>query len=117
MNIVRESAVSVVNSWSNRIEAEGGVADIEIDECMRNFSGNVISKACFGSNYDKSEEIFLKFVALQELLSWKNIFRLIPGMRCNAVFPCGSKNIIVIIVLSSFQFKINLLEHVTATFH
>ncbi|XP_027933571.1 cytochrome P450 714C2-like isoform X2 [Vigna unguiculata] len=80
MNIVRESAVSVVNSWSNRIEAEGGVADIEIDECMRNFSGNVISKACFGSNYDKSEEIFLKFVALQELLSWKNIFRLIPGM-------------------------------------
>ncbi|XP_027933569.1 cytochrome P450 714C2-like [Vigna unguiculata] len=80
MNIVRESAVSVVNSWSTRIEAEGGVADIEIDEYMRNFSGNVISKACFGSNYAESEEIFLKFVALQELLSWKNIFRLIPGM-------------------------------------
>ncbi|XP_047154768.1 cytochrome P450 714C2-like [Vigna umbellata] len=80
MNIVSESAVSVVNSWSKRIEAEGGVADIEIDECMRNFSGNVISKACFGSNYTKSEEIFLRFVALQELLSWKNMFRLIPGM-------------------------------------
>ncbi|BAT73888.1 hypothetical protein VIGAN_01144300 [Vigna angularis var. angularis] len=64
MNIVSESVVSVVNSWSKRIEVEGGVANIEIDECMRNFSGNVISKACFGSNYTKSEEIFLRFVAL-----------------------------------------------------
>ncbi|XP_047154769.1 cytochrome P450 714C2-like isoform X2 [Vigna umbellata] len=80
MNIISESAVSVVNSWSNRIEAEGGVADIKIDECMRNFSGNVISRACFGSNYTKSEEIFLKLTALQELLSWKNLFRRIPGM-------------------------------------
>ncbi|BAT88198.1 hypothetical protein VIGAN_05164400 [Vigna angularis var. angularis] len=56
MNIISESAVSVVNLWSNRVEAEGGVADIKIDECMRNFS------------------------ALQELLSWKNLFRRIPGM-------------------------------------
>ncbi|KOM52747.1 hypothetical protein LR48_Vigan09g140600 [Vigna angularis] len=80
MNIISESAVSVVNLWSNRVEAEGGVADIKIDECMRNFSGNVISRACFGSNYTKSEEIFLKLTALQELLSWKNLFRRIPGM-------------------------------------
>ncbi|QCD77939.1 cytokinin trans-hydroxylase [Vigna unguiculata] len=79
MNIISESAVSVVNLWSNRIEAEGGAADIKVDECMRNFSGNVISKACFGSNYAKSEEIFLKLTALQERLSWKNLFRRIPG--------------------------------------
>jgi len=87
MNIIIESAVSVLNVWSNRIEAEGGVADIKIDEYTRTFSGNVISRACFGSNYAKSEEIFLKFTALQELLSWKNVSRRIPGMRCNAVFP------------------------------
>jgi len=87
MNIISESAVSVVNLWSNRIEAEGGAADIKVDECMRNFSGNVISKACFGSNYAKSEEIFLKLTALQERLSWKNLFRRIPGTWYSTVFP------------------------------
>ncbi|CAJ1960653.1 unnamed protein product [Sphenostylis stenocarpa] len=80
MNIISESAVSMLNLWNDRIEAEGGVADVKIDECMRNFSGNVISKACFGSNYAKREEIFLKLTALQELLSWKNVSRRIPGM-------------------------------------
>lgn len=80
MNIISESAVSVLNLWSNKIEAEGGVADIKIDECLRNFSGNVISRVCFGSNYAKNEEIFLKLNTLQELLSWKNMSRRIPGM-------------------------------------
>ncbi|ESW18913.1 hypothetical protein PHAVU_006G081800 [Phaseolus vulgaris] len=80
MNIISESAVSVLNLWSNKIEAEGGVADIKIDECLRNFSGNVISRACFGSSYAKSEEIFLKLNTLQELLSWKNMSKCIPGM-------------------------------------
>ncbi|KAK7333091.1 hypothetical protein VNO80_29853 [Phaseolus coccineus] len=31
MNIISESAVSVLNLWSSRTEAEGGVADIKID--------------------------------------------------------------------------------------
>jgi len=99
MNIISESAVSVLNLWSNKIEAEGGVADIKIDECLRNFSGNVISRVCFGSNYAKNEEIFLKLNTLQELLSWKNMSRRIPGMRCSAVF-------LYIVVILSFPFSI-----------
>ncbi|XP_061348757.1 cytochrome P450 714C2-like [Gastrolobium bilobum] len=82
MNIISESSMSLLNLWSSRIEAEGGVADIKIDEYMRSFSGNVIARACFGSNYSKGEEIFLKLGALLELMSWKNMSkRVVPGMR------------------------------------
>uniref|UniRef100_A0A7N2LHN0 Cytochrome P450 n=1 Tax=Quercus lobata TaxID=97700 RepID=A0A7N2LHN0_QUELO len=57
-----------VNSWTNLIESEGGVADVHVDEYMRSFSEDVISRACFGSNYSKGEEIFSKLNELQELL-------------------------------------------------
>ncbi|KAK7387316.1 hypothetical protein VNO78_28030 [Psophocarpus tetragonolobus] len=81
MNIISESAISLLNLWNSRTEAEGGVADIKIDEDMRNFSGDVISRACFGSNYSKGEEIFLKLTALQEIMAWKNVSIGVPGMR------------------------------------
>ncbi|RDX75677.1 Cytochrome P450 714C2, partial [Mucuna pruriens] len=81
MNIISESAMSLVDLWNNRIEVEGGVADIKIDDHMRSFSGNVISRACFGSNYAKGEQIFFKLRALQEVLSWKSASIQVPGMR------------------------------------
>jgi len=82
VNIVSESCESLVNLWSSKIEAEGGVADMNIDEDMRRFSGNVISRACFGSDYSKGEQIFFKLGALQEVVcSWKNLSSAVPGMR------------------------------------
>jgi hypothetical protein len=67
MNLMVECSMTLVNSW--RIESEGGVADVRIDEYLRSFSGDVISRACFGSNYSDGKEIFLKLRALQEHLS------------------------------------------------
>lgn len=64
---------TLLNSWKSRIEAEGGTADIKIDEFMRSFSGDVISRACFDSNYSKGEEIILKLRALQEAMSKKSL--------------------------------------------
>jgi cytochrome P450 family 714 subfamily C len=82
VNIVSESCESLVNLWSSKIEAEGGVAYMNIDEDMRRFSGNIISRACFGSDYSKGEQIFLKLEALQEVVcSWKNLSSAVPGMR------------------------------------
>ncbi|XP_059433713.1 cytochrome P450 714C2-like [Corylus avellana] len=79
MKIMVESSMTVVNSW--RIECVGGVADVHIDEYMRSFSGDVIARACFGSNYSKGKEIFSKLGALQVHVS-KTFFKLgIPGMR------------------------------------
>ncbi|XP_059437592.1 cytochrome P450 714C2-like [Corylus avellana] len=79
MKIMVDSSMALVNSW--RIESEGGVADVHIDEYMRSFSGDVISRACFGSNYSEGEEIFLKLRALQEHMSNKILSNGIPGMR------------------------------------
>ncbi|KAL2238449.1 cytochrome P450 714C2 [Sesamum indicum] len=82
MNIITESTVTLINSWKSRIdESRSGIADIKIDQHMRSFSGDVISKACFGSNYSKGEEIFFKLRALQEAASKRILATGIPGMR------------------------------------
>nr|POE80165.1 cytochrome p450 [Quercus suber] len=81
MNLMVESSITLVNSWTNLIESEGGVADVHVDEYMRSFSGDVISRACFGSNYSKGEEIFLKLRELQEQMSKKVLFSGIPVLR------------------------------------
>ncbi|XP_022847102.1 cytochrome P450 714C2-like [Olea europaea var. sylvestris] len=81
ITLVQDSTITLLNSWNKIVEAEGGQADIIIDKHMRNFSGDVISRACFGSNYSKGEEIFLRLRALQEAASKKVLATGIPGMR------------------------------------
>jgi len=81
MKLITESTQTLLNSWNGKIEAEGGLAEIKIDQDMRSFSGDVISRACFGSNYSKGKEIFHKLRALQEAASKKVLSTGIPGMR------------------------------------
>ncbi|GMI78696.1 cytochrome P450, family 714, subfamily A, polypeptide 1, EUI-like p450 A1 [Hibiscus trionum] len=81
VDLIVESTSMVLESWKTRIEADGGLSDIKIDEYMRSFSGDVISRACFGSSYCKGEEIFLKLRALQEAMSKKGLSTGLPGMR------------------------------------
>ncbi|XP_059626353.1 cytochrome P450 714C2-like [Cornus florida] len=81
MNLITESTITLLNSWKDKIDAEGGIAEIKIDQHMRSFSGDVISRACFGSNYSKGEEIFKRLRALQEAASKKILSTGIPGMR------------------------------------
>ncbi|KAM1899961.1 hypothetical protein ACFX14_028961 [Malus domestica] len=82
INLITESTTTLVNSWNSKIEtAEGGIAEIKIDSYMRSFSGDVISRACFGSNYSKGEEIFHKLRNLQEAMSKKVFSTGVPGMR------------------------------------
>ncbi|KAI3450190.1 hypothetical protein Pfo_006855 [Paulownia fortunei] len=81
VNLIQDSTIALLNSWKNIVEAEGGLADIKIDQYMRIFSGDVIARACFGSTYSKCEEIFLRLKALLEVAS-KNVLAIgIPGMR------------------------------------
>ncbi|KAL4271987.1 hypothetical protein GQ457_13G017020 [Hibiscus cannabinus] len=81
MDLILQSTSLVLESWKTRIEADGGLAHIKIDEYMRSFSGDVISRACFGSSYCRGEEIFLKLRALQEAMSKKGLSTGVPGMR------------------------------------
>ncbi|KAL3531003.1 hypothetical protein ACH5RR_010325 [Cinchona calisaya] len=81
VSLVQESTITMVNSWKKIIEAEGGIADIKIDQHMRSFSGDVISRACFGSNFSKGEEIFKRLRSLQEAASKRVLATGVPGMR------------------------------------
>ncbi|XVF24432.1 hypothetical protein REPUB_Repub13aG0127400 [Reevesia pubescens] len=69
MRKIGDSTVTLVNTWNNKIDCEGGVADIKVDDYMRNFSTDVIARACFGSNYAEAEKILLKAKALEDILS------------------------------------------------
>lgn len=81
INLINESTETLLKSWKDKVDAAGGVANINIDQHMRSFSGDVISRACFGSNFAKGEEIFHKLRALQEAMSKKVLSTGIPGMR------------------------------------
>ena len=74
-----ESTTSMIRSWEKEIESAGRIADIEVSERLRGLSGDIISKACFGSSYSEGEHIFLKLRALQTLMSKRLIG--IPGSR------------------------------------
>ncbi|XP_042060869.1 cytochrome P450 714C2-like [Salvia splendens] len=80
INLIQGSSISLCETWTRLIEEDGGLAEIKIDEYMRSFSGDVISRACFGSNFSKGEEIFVKLRALQEVSSSK-LFVAGMGMR------------------------------------
>lgn len=80
MNLMVDSITSMLTSWETRIKnGEKGVADIMIDEDLKNLSADIISRACFGSNYSQGQQIFLKLRTLQHIISKK--FDGVPGSR------------------------------------
>ncbi|KAL2454739.1 Cytochrome [Abeliophyllum distichum] len=81
MNIITESADSLIKSWKHEILTGGGIGEIVVDEYLKRFSGDIISRACFGSSYYKGQEIFSKLGALQEVMSKKTLSIGIPGLR------------------------------------
>ncbi|OVA02197.1 Cytochrome P450 [Macleaya cordata] len=81
MGLMVDSALPLLRLWEDRIEREGGIAEIKVDEDIRNFSADVISKACFGSSYTKGEEIFSKLRQLLRAISRTGLLVNIPALR------------------------------------
>ncbi|GMY22990.1 cytochrome P450 714C2-like [Fagus crenata] len=79
VNLMVDSTTLMLRSWESRIENEVGIANIKIDEDLRSLSADIISRACFGSNYSQGEEIFLKLNTLQRIMSKGNVG--VPGFR------------------------------------
>jgi hypothetical protein len=79
VNLMVDSTTLMLRSWESRIENEVGIANIKIDEDLRSLSVDIISRACFGSNYSQGEEIFLKLNTLQRIMSKGNVG--VPGFR------------------------------------
>lgn len=69
MNLIVDSTTSMLRTWENEIQSQGGIAESRVDDKLRNLSADIISKACFHSNYHQGEEIFSKIRTLQKVLS------------------------------------------------
>ncbi|CAI8612503.1 unnamed protein product [Vicia faba] len=74
-----DSTNIMLRSWESRIERDGEVSEIKVDENLRSLSADIISRACFGSNYAQGKEIFTKIRDLQNLLSKISVG--VPGFR------------------------------------
>ncbi|PIA59902.1 hypothetical protein AQUCO_00400639v1 [Aquilegia coerulea] len=81
IKLMGDSAMSLVTLWESKIDSEGGIREIKVDEDLRNFSADIISKACFGSSYSKGQEIFQKLRGLQNVMSKQGLFLGVPGLR------------------------------------
>ncbi|KAK3015521.1 hypothetical protein RJ639_005769 [Escallonia herrerae] len=45
------SSATLVDTWESIIENQGGIADIKVDQHLRCFAGDVISRACFVATF------------------------------------------------------------------
>ena len=74
-----DSTTSMLSSWESLIDGRG-VADIRVDDDLRSLSADIISRACFGSNYSKGRQIFSKIRTLQVILSKGGLHIGLPGL-------------------------------------
>uniref|UniRef100_A0A1D1XMK0 Cytochrome P450 734A1 n=1 Tax=Anthurium amnicola TaxID=1678845 RepID=A0A1D1XMK0_9ARAE len=81
VELMVEAAIPWLESWESRVQCEGGTAVITVDQDLRGFSADVISRACFGSNYSKGKSIFDRLWALQMAKSKRFLLIGIPGSR------------------------------------
>ncbi|PNX99215.1 cytochrome p450, partial [Trifolium pratense] len=73
--MIVESTNVMLRSWMSKLEKDGEVLEINVDEDLRNLSADIIARACFGSNYVEGREIFTKLRELQSLLC-----KILPGI-------------------------------------
>lgn len=69
-----DSAIPFLKSWEGMVERGGGIGDVRVDDDLRSYSADVISKACFGSSYSKGKEIVLRLRAIQHGMSEPGLF-------------------------------------------
>ncbi|CAK9154558.1 unnamed protein product [Ilex paraguariensis] len=81
LNIVVESASTLVKSWESVVESEGGTADIKVDDYVREFTSHVFSRITFGSNYSIGAELLPKCRALIKASESPTILNGLPFYR------------------------------------
>ncbi|KAF8648845.1 hypothetical protein HU200_064546 [Digitaria exilis] len=81
VHLMIEAANRMLISWENEVEKEGGSAEMVVDESLRSFSADVISRASFGSNFSEGKEIFNKIRQLQKAMAKQNMLIGVPGSR------------------------------------
>ncbi|KAK6926936.1 Cytochrome P450, partial [Dillenia turbinata] len=80
-NVIVESAGKLVKTWESMIESEGGIADVRVDDYVRSYTTEIISKMMFGSDYGKGVEMRHKCKALIDAMAQPTILSGLPFAR------------------------------------
>lgn len=56
VDLIVEAAIPLLKSWESAVDNGGGSSDIVVDEDLRKFSADVVSRTCFGSSF--AEDIY-----------------------------------------------------------
>ncbi|KAF6999344.1 hypothetical protein CFC21_015387 [Triticum aestivum] len=82
VDLMVDSARALVRSWEARVAGtDGGVLELTVDDDLRAYSGDVISRTCFGSSYVKGKRIFAMIRELQKTVSRPNLLAEMTGFR------------------------------------
>lgn len=74
VDYMEESTLAVIRKWESLItESKEGIAEIVLDADVKFLTADVISKACFGSDYAQGNQIFAKLAIMQAALSRPSI--------------------------------------------
>jgi len=74
IGLIEDATVPVLQAWENILDSTGGSKEIYVDRYLRNFSADVIARACFGSSFAKGKDIFCKIRQLQKAISQLDTF-------------------------------------------
>ncbi|XP_042381258.1 cytochrome P450 714C2-like isoform X1 [Zingiber officinale] len=80
VGLMVEAALLLSNSWGTLLEHSGDATEIVVDEELRRFSADVVSRACFGSSFADGKEIFSRLRKLQMVMSKSSMLIGIPGL-------------------------------------
>uniref|UniRef100_M8BQH9 Secologanin synthase n=1 Tax=Aegilops tauschii TaxID=37682 RepID=M8BQH9_AEGTA len=82
VDLMVDSARALVCSWEARVaRTDGGAMELTVDDDFRTYSGDVISRTCFGSSYVKGKRIFAMIRELQKTVSRPNLLAEMTGLR------------------------------------
>ncbi|RLN34875.1 hypothetical protein C2845_PM03G16460 [Panicum miliaceum] len=83
VDLMVASATALVGAWEDRISnnrSGGGCLELRIDDDIRAYSADVISRTCFGSSYVKGKEIFAMIRELQKTVSKPSLLAEMTGL-------------------------------------
>lgn len=84
VDLMVASATSLVNAWehssSSSSSSDDGSVELKVDDDLRAYSADVISRACFGSSDDKGKRIFAVIRELQKTVAKPNLLAEMTGL-------------------------------------
>lgn len=108
-----------------RVQSGGGCANVRVDQDLKNFSADVISRACFGSSFSKGKDIFAMLRVVQKAIAKQSFMIGIPGLRfspppnnshCSSLWPFLNSHDFFFLHLNFPYIKITYSKNITFIF-